>query len=70
VDGDWDTEDITKVISWFILNVENSPAMSGSRGKKWLINLLGWQNRIRPFAAAEQPDDQPPQYFRALRFGK
>jgi len=46
VDGDWDTEDITKVISWFILNVENSPAMSGSRGKKFLINLLGWQNRL------------------------
>ena len=47
VDGDWDTADITKVISWFILNVENSPAMSGGRGKKFLVNLLGWQNRIR-----------------------
>ena len=46
VDGDWDTDDITKVVSWFILNVENSPAMSGSRAKKFLINLLGWQNRI------------------------
>jgi cyclopropane-fatty-acyl-phospholipid synthase len=46
VDGDWDTDDITKVISWFILNVENSPAMSGSRSKKIIINLLGWQNRI------------------------
>jgi len=46
MDGDWETEDITKVISWFILNVENSPAMSGSRGKKFLINLLGWQNRL------------------------
>jgi len=46
VDGDWDTDDITRVISWFILNVENSPAMSGSRGKKLLINLLGWQNRL------------------------
>jgi cyclopropane-fatty-acyl-phospholipid synthase len=46
MDGDWETDDITKVISWFILNVENSPAMSGSRAKKSLINLLGWQNRI------------------------
>jgi cyclopropane-fatty-acyl-phospholipid synthase len=46
VDGDWDTDDIAKVISWFILNVENSPAMSGSRARKWLVNLLGWQNRI------------------------
>lgn len=46
VDGDWETDDITRVISWFILNVENSPAMSGSRTKKLVINLLGWQNRI------------------------
>ena len=47
VDGDWETDDITKVISWFILNVEKSPGMSGSRAKKWLVNMLGWQNRIR-----------------------
>jgi cyclopropane-fatty-acyl-phospholipid synthase len=46
VDGNWDTDDITKVISWFILNVENSPAMSGSRGKKFLVNLLGKYNRV------------------------
>jgi len=46
VDGDWETDDIAAVISWFILNVENAPAMSGSRGRKFLINLLGWQNRI------------------------
>jgi cyclopropane-fatty-acyl-phospholipid synthase len=47
VNGDWDTDDITSVISWFILNVENSPVMAGSRGRKFLLNLLGWQNRIR-----------------------
>lgn len=46
VDGDWETDDITQVISWFILNVENSPSMSGSRGKKFLVNLLGRYNRI------------------------
>jgi cyclopropane-fatty-acyl-phospholipid synthase len=46
VDGDWDTDDIMKVISWFILNVENSPAMSGSRGEKFFINLLGRYNRF------------------------
>ena len=46
VDGDWDTDDITQVISWFILNVEQSPAMSGSRGKKFLVNLLGRYNRL------------------------
>jgi cyclopropane-fatty-acyl-phospholipid synthase len=46
MDGDWDTDDITRVISWFILNIENSPAMSGSRAQRFFINLLGWQNRI------------------------
>jgi cyclopropane-fatty-acyl-phospholipid synthase len=47
VDGDWETDDIAKVISWFILNIENSPAMSGSRAKRLLVNLFGWQNRLR-----------------------
>jgi cyclopropane-fatty-acyl-phospholipid synthase len=46
VDGDWETEDITRVIAWFILNVDNAPGLSGSRAKQWLVNLLGWQNRI------------------------
>ena len=46
VDGDWETEDITAVISWFILNVENTPGMAGSRARQWLVNLLGWRNRI------------------------
>ena len=31
VDGDWDTDSIERVISWAILNIENSPAMSGSK---------------------------------------
>ncbi len=47
VDGDWETDDITQVIAWFILNIENAPAMSGSRGKKLLINLLGKYNRVQ-----------------------
>jgi len=46
VDGDWDTDDITKVISWFILNVDNSPAMSGSRSKQLLVNLFSRYNRM------------------------
>jgi cyclopropane-fatty-acyl-phospholipid synthase len=47
VDGDWETDDITSVISWFILNVENAPAMSGTKAESFVLNLLGWQNRIR-----------------------
>lgn len=46
-DGDWETDDITRVISWFILNLEHSPGMSGSRANKFIVNFLGWQNRFR-----------------------
>ena len=56
MDGDWETDDITMVISWFILNIENSPAMSGSRAKKFLINLLGWQNRLGHLFNRNSPD--------------
>ncbi len=31
VDGDWDTDSVTNFISWWILNYENNPALSGSR---------------------------------------
>ena len=47
VDGDWDTPDIERVIAWFILNTENSPAQSGSRMKASLLNLLRGWNRLR-----------------------
>ena len=40
VDGDWETDNITNVISWMILNVENNPAVSGSGNKFSPISLL------------------------------
>ncbi len=46
VDGDWDTPDITSVIRWMILNVENSGVMSGSKSKAAFFNLLGQVNRV------------------------
>ncbi len=57
VDGQWETDDITAVIAWFILNVENSPAMSGSKTKRFLFNLLGWQNRGRHLFRAKRLDN-------------
>jgi cyclopropane-fatty-acyl-phospholipid synthase len=45
VDGDWDTDDITRVISWMILNVENSAALSGSKRTVSWLNLLKPINR-------------------------
>ena len=59
VDGDWETDDITAVIAWFILNVENAPAMSGARSRKFLINLLGWQNRLRHLLRPNSPAVSP-----------
>lgn len=47
VDGDWDTPDITKVISWFLLNVENAPSVSGSKQKAFVLNLLKFFNWLK-----------------------
>ena len=46
VDGDWDTGDISAVVSWFILNVKKSPSMSGSAARSFMINFLGFINRL------------------------
>ncbi len=45
VDGDWETDSIERVIAWAIANVENSPAMSGSRSRRFALNLLKFYNR-------------------------
>ncbi len=46
VDGDWETENIAEVISWFILNHSNSPALSDTKRKNTFINSLGLLNRM------------------------
>ena len=46
VDGDWETEDISAVVAWFILNIRKSPSMSGSAARSFLINCLGYLNRF------------------------
>ena len=45
VAGEWDTNSIERVISWAILNVEKSPAMSGSKSRAFALNLLKFYNR-------------------------
>ncbi|HTL70373.1 MAG TPA: cyclopropane-fatty-acyl-phospholipid synthase family protein [Candidatus Eisenbacteria bacterium] len=47
VDGDWDTDDVTAVISWMILNVENHPTLMGSRPKRAFVNFLRALNNLR-----------------------
>ncbi|MET0261421.1 MAG: cyclopropane-fatty-acyl-phospholipid synthase family protein [Rariglobus sp.] len=50
LDGDWTTPDLTSVISWFILNIEHAPTLSGSSRSTWRNVPLNWLrivNRLR-----------------------
>ncbi|MDQ2178194.1 cyclopropane-fatty-acyl-phospholipid synthase family protein [Marinifilum sp. D714] len=40
----WETSDITSVISWIILNIENTPSASGSHVRSLVMNLLKFTN--------------------------
>ena len=40
VDGEWNTDNITNVIKWFLLNIENAPSISGSKSRNILLNTL------------------------------
>ncbi len=46
VEGEWETDNITNVIKWFLLNVENSPGISGSKSNHLALNLLKFINRF------------------------
>ena len=45
VEGHWDTDDITRVIAWALLNVDNAPGVSGNRTQALVLNLLKWWNK-------------------------
>jgi cyclopropane-fatty-acyl-phospholipid synthase len=46
VKGLWETDNITNVIKWIILNIENAPSVSGSKVKSMGLNLFKWFNRM------------------------
>jgi cyclopropane-fatty-acyl-phospholipid synthase len=52
VDGDWDTDSITDVIKWFLLNIENSPLISGSKTKNFALNILRFWNKVSHWGRA------------------
>jgi cyclopropane-fatty-acyl-phospholipid synthase len=52
VDGLWDTENITNVIKWVLLNIENAPNVSGSNIQTLSLNLLKVYNRLSHFKRA------------------
>lgn len=46
IDGDWETSDLTAVISWFVLNHRDAPTLSGSRAARSLaMNFLRLANQ-------------------------
>lgn len=45
VAGEWDTDSISNVIEWFLLNVEYAPTVSGSSVKSLVLNILKFYNR-------------------------
>ncbi len=45
-EGEWETDNITNVIKWFLLNVENAPTASGSNAKSFILNVLKVFNKI------------------------
>jgi cyclopropane-fatty-acyl-phospholipid synthase len=47
MDGDWTSPDLVAVVSWFILNVEDAPTLSGSeRARNVALNLLRFTNQL------------------------
>lgn len=55
VDGDWDTGDLTAVISWFCANVDVAPSMTGTQRRDWRLNLLFQLNRLKHLHRANSP---------------
>lgn len=47
VHGDWETDDIGAVISWFIRNLHLSQGAKASSNRLPGLNLLKWVNRVR-----------------------
>lgn len=46
VDGLWETDNITNVIKWALLNIENAPGVSGSNIQTLSLNLLKLYNKL------------------------
>lgn len=44
--GEWTTSDLTKLLSWFLLNVDKAPTLSGSSTKTLVLNAFQFLNQI------------------------
>ena len=46
VDGDWNTDSIADIVSWFILNISHNPVLSGKGLPKYFSNFLTIVNKL------------------------
>lgn len=46
IEGEWTTSDLTDVIRWFILNLNDSTVMEGSKKRNPLLDLFNFVNRL------------------------
>src|ERR1041385_5205163 len=46
IDGDWNTESLTDVVSWFVLNIDHCAALTGKGIRKYFGNLLRGGNKL------------------------
>ncbi len=49
VDGDWETDDIARVIEWMIANVDNHPTLMSDKKKRSPVNFLKVCNNLISF---------------------
>lgn len=47
VDGNWESDDVAKVIEWMIVNVENNPVLMAEKPKHSPVNFLKLFNKIQ-----------------------
>jgi cyclopropane-fatty-acyl-phospholipid synthase len=52
VDGIWDTNNITNLIKWVLLNIENAPGVSGGKTQELALNLFKCFNKLSHFKRA------------------
>ncbi|MDQ3192383.1 MAG: cyclopropane-fatty-acyl-phospholipid synthase family protein [Bacteroidota bacterium] len=49
VDGDWESTNITNLISWFLSNIDNAPTISGNKLNMFSVNVLKFFNINKHF---------------------
>lgn len=45
-DGDWESDDLARVLRFFVRNVDANPTMSGAHRRMFLVNLMGGLQRL------------------------